>query len=103
MTINILTIPLLAFCILLIGCHALPVPQNGIEVDFSNITQETDPISTFKLPFKITPSKTEELKEVKIDGVLAYHIAWQLQQPIKKDIFNRIKDYEYSSIYCELS
>lgn len=72
--------------ICVVGYNSLPTSTVGIEVEFPDVSHSPDnPV--FK---PILPDSKEE-KEVKIDGMLAYRISWQMRKPVETKIFDQIE------------
>jgi len=91
----------------LFGCKTLPVPKNGIDVEFPYLNGKVSdkrfiipvhmkPPYLYPLSYiskkgsskKIIPKK---IKEVKIDGVTVYYIAYSPLKLVNKDCFDKIK------------
>ena len=69
------------------GCFSPSITLRGVDVVFPSTSDQ--PLIHHNLK-PITPAP-KDAKEVKIDGVLAYHITWGPLQTIRTDIFDTIK------------
>ncbi len=98
------------FFVILIGlsaCKSLPVPKNGIEVEFPYLNGKSSDkqfiIPAYMKPPYLYPISSKKdssqknipkkIEEVKIDGVLAYYITSSIypQRFVSKDKFDKIK------------
>jgi len=91
----------------LFGCKTLPVPKNGIDIEFPYVDGKVKdkrfiipaymkppylyPVSYIPKKYSSKKIVAKKIKNVKIDGVLVYYIAYGPLKLINKDCFDKIK------------